>query len=105
MRPRSRPAAPRSALRGAQPARQILDQVVGVLEPDRKADRARGDPRLGERRVAHAEMRRARRMDHERLGVADVGEVRKNPEGLDETPARRAIALEAEAENGTAAAR
>ena len=35
------PCPPRAA-----PATQVLDQVVGILEADRQADRALGDPRL-----------------------------------------------------------
>jgi hypothetical protein len=67
-----------AALRGAQRLAEIVDQVAGILEPDREPDHAprRRPPRL-ERRGIHLLMRGAGRMDHQRLGVADIGEVRE----------------------------
>ena len=76
-----------------------------MLETDRKPHGPRRDARRGERRVVHAEVRRRRGMDHQRLGVADVGEVRKERERLDESPSGIASALELEGEDRAAAAR
>jgi len=50
-------------------------------------------------RRAHLLMRRARGMDDERLGVADVSEVARELERLDELAAGWAPALEAEADD------
>src|SRR3546814_12141924 len=44
-------------------------------------------------------MRRARRVQHQRLGVADIGEMRKELERLDEPGARGAAAFDAEADH------
>src|SRR5207245_6384677 len=84
---------------------EIFDQVVRVFEADRQADRARADARFRERRVAHAKVRGARRVDHQRLRIADVGEVRKNSQRLDKAPAGGPVALQVEAEYRAAAAR
>ena len=88
-----------------QGALQVVDQVVGILEPDRQPDRARRDAGLRERRIVHAEVRGRRRMDHQRAAVADVGQVREELQRLDERRALRARALEVEAEHRAAAAR
>ena len=44
-------------------------------------------------------------MDHQRLGIADVGQMREDAQGLDELASRRPAALEGKAEHGTGAAR
>ncbi len=41
-------------------------------------------------------------MDNQRLGIANVGKMRKNTQGLDKAPPGGAITLEVEAEHGTA---
>src|SRR5205085_8301287 len=76
-----------------------------MLEADRQAYRSRRDARGRKRSIVHAEVRRRRRMDHERFRVADVGEVREERKGLDELAARIAPALELEGEDRTRAAR
>src|SRR5262245_57011498 len=87
-----------SGFRGAQAAREVFDQVVWILQADRETHRAGPDSGAEEVRVAHAEVRGARRVDHQRLGVADVREVREDPQGIDEAPAGFAAAREIEAE-------
>ena len=52
-----------------------------------------------ERGLVQAAVRRRGRVDHERLGVADVGEVRAQLAGLDEAPAGLAAALDAEGQD------
>ena len=95
----------RGPLRGLQRRLQVGDQVVRVLQADRQPDRARPDAGGGERRVVHAEVRRRRRMDHQRAAVADVGQVREQLQRLDEGDALRARAAQVEAEDRAAAAR
>ncbi len=63
---------------------QILGQVLRILEADRQANGALGNAGLRQVLGGHPEMRRRRRVDHQRLGVADVGEVRKEIQRLDE---------------------
>jgi hypothetical protein len=58
-----------------------------------------------QRRIGHAEMRGRCRMDHQRLGVADVGQVREHAQRFDELAAGAAATLECEAEHRAGAAR
>src|SRR6185437_3453540 len=81
------------------------DEIGRVLEADRKPYRAFGDAGAGEVGSAHAEVRCRRRMDDERLRVADVGEVREQAQRLDEPATLLARAAQIEAEDRTAAAR
>ena len=71
-------------LRGLQRALEVVDQIVGVFEADRQADRAFGDAGCGERGGVHAEVRGRGRVDHERTGVADVRQMREQRERFDE---------------------
>src|SRR5512144_1384164 len=95
----------RCLARGVERAAQVLDQVVRMLEADRKADHAFGDPGLRELVRRHPEVRRRRRMNDERRRIAHVSEVREEPERLDELPPLRARPPELEAENGSATLR
>src|SRR5260370_31334169 len=52
-----------------------------------------------ELRRVHLLVRGARRMDHQGLGVADVGEVAREPQAFDELVSRRAPALDAAADD------
>src|SRR5260370_35378861 len=56
-----------------------------------------------ELRRVHLLVRGARRMDHQGLGVADVGEVAREPQAFDELFSRRAPALDAAADDRTPA--
>ena len=76
-----------------------------ILEADRQPDRAFGDAGAPQLLGRHPEMRRRRRMDDQRLRVADVGEMREDPQRLDEAPSLLARAAQVEAEHGAAAAR
>src|SRR6516164_5922610 len=60
----------RHFLRGAQCLRQVVDDVVGVFEPDGEAYHVLADAGGGERGGIELLMRGARGMDDERLGVA-----------------------------------
>ena len=71
---RCRPAAQPPA--GREPAPEVPDQVVRVLEADAETHHVLADARRGEGLVVEPAVRGRRRVDHERLGVADVGEVR-----------------------------
>jgi hypothetical protein len=88
-----------------QRAAQIFEQIVGVLQSDRKANRPFGDAGFLEVVRRHPEMRRRGRMDDERLGVADIGEMGKELERLDEASSLFARRFEIETEYGTRAAR
>ena len=65
-------------LRGGERLAEVVDQVLRVLQPDRQADRSSPMPALASPRRSSAEVRGAGRVDHQRLGVADVGEVRED---------------------------
>ena len=56
-RPPTRSSISSAPSRRLQRALQVVDQVVGILEADRQADRARADAGLRQRRVVHAEVR------------------------------------------------
>src|SRR5713226_4600589 len=75
-------------LRSPKRAREVLDQITGMLEADREPHGSRRDAGGRERSIVHAEVRRRRRMDHERFRVADVGEMREERERLDELASR-----------------
>ena len=64
---------------------------LGLLEPDRKPDHVLADARGRELRGVHLLMRRARGMDDQRLGIADIGEMRDEPQRFDEFAARRRV--------------
>ena len=51
---------------------QILDHIVGMLEPARQPHQAVADAELGARRRRQALMRRGRRMGDQALGVAEI---------------------------------
>src|SRR5579863_262084 len=83
-------------LRGAQRLPEILDDIGCGFEPDRNPDQFLADAGGSERGLVHLLMRRARRMDHQRLGVTDIGEMARQPHRLDEFSTGRASALDAE---------
>src|SRR5262249_38387561 len=63
------------ALRGAQRLGKIVDNVSRRLDADREPHEILADAGGGQLRCVHLLMCGARRMDHERLRVADIGEV------------------------------
>src|SRR5262245_12910850 len=92
-------------LRSVERATQVFDEVVRILQADREPDRARADPGRRERGIVHPEVRRRGGMDHERLRVADVGEMREHAQAFDKTAPGRPTAPEREAEDRAAAPR
>src|SRR5437667_12344887 len=76
----SRTASASTFLRSIKRPGKILDQIVRIFQADGKAYRAFGNARCAQRRLVHAVMRGSGRMDHQRLGIADVGKVRKHLE-------------------------
>src|SRR3546814_10384422 len=76
---------PRSVLlRGPQRLAKVGGDVVGILEAYREADHVLADAGRLKLLRGHLLVRGAGRMDHQRLGVADVGEMRGEAAGLDE---------------------
>src|ERR1041385_4972793 len=63
-------------LGNAQSLIEIVDDVAGRLQADRKAHQILPYARGLEGRTIHLGMGGARRMDHQRLGVAHIGEMR-----------------------------
>src|SRR5271165_486804 len=55
-----------------QRRQHVLDDVVGMLEPDREAYQAVADTEFGALRRSKPLMRRRRRMRDEALGVAEI---------------------------------
>ncbi len=98
----SRMSAP---LRGAERLFEIGDDVLRPFEPHRQPHHVLADPGLGELLGAHLAMRGAGGMDDQRLGVADIGEMARKPQRLDEARPRRPSALDAEGDDRAGAAR
>ena len=71
--------------------------VVGVLAADRDPHQVLAHARGLEVVGAHLLVGGAGRVDDQGLGVADVGEVRRQPDGLDEPPTGFSAAHHAEA--------
>src|SRR5271156_1657280 len=61
-------------LRGPERLRQVFENVVGLPQPHREPDHVLADPRGGELLGAQLLVRGAGGMDHQGLGIADVGE-------------------------------
>ncbi len=80
---------------------QVVDDVIGVFDPDRHANVLGAD--TGTTLLVGVELlvRGAGRVDDECFGIADVGQVRAEFAGVDELFARFHSALDAEAENRT----
>src|SRR5579863_6803688 len=72
-----------SLLRGAQRPREIVDNVADRIQAHGNADQLLANASGGERRCIHLLMCGARRMNHQRFGVADIGEMAREPHGLD----------------------
>src|SRR5579859_6126817 len=92
-------------LRCPQRLSEILDDVLGLLAADREPDHVLADARHLELLRAHLLMRGAGGVDHQRLGVTDIGEVRDQSHAVDEARARAAAPLDAEAHHGARALR
>ena len=73
-----------------------------ILEADREPHGPGPDARRTQCRIVQTEMGGGRRMDDERFGVTDIGEMREQPERLDELAARRSTAADLEGEDGAA---
>ena len=71
-------------LRSAQRLAKSADDVAGRFQADGKAHHVLADAGRGELLRVHLLVRGARGMDDERLGVADVGEVARELQRLDE---------------------
>src|SRR6478609_6969838 len=83
-------------VRAREPLLEIPDQVVDVLDADRKPDRAGANARRLELVLLELAMRGARGMDDQALRVADVGQVRPQRHAADEVLARLTAAFELE---------
>ena len=70
-----------------------------MFQPDREPDHVVAQAHGGELRLAQLQMRGRGRVDHQRLGVADIGQVRGEPARLDEPRTRNAPAFDAEADD------
>src|SRR3569832_2796263 len=55
-----------------QRRRQILDQIIRMLEPGREANESFAEPERGAHLRLQALMRRGGRMRHETLGIAEI---------------------------------
>merc|ERR1719231_230588 len=83
---------------------EVSLQVVEVLKANTATDHVRQHARSGLLLRAELLVRGARGVDHERLRVADVGEVRGELECIEELHTGLVPALDAEAEHGAEAA-
>src|SRR5208283_2390005 len=92
-------------LRGAQRLPEIVNDIVRSLQAHRETHQFLADAGGGKRRGVHLLMRGARRMDDQRLGVADIGEMTCEPHRFDEFASGGAPALDAEADDRSGALR
>ena len=84
---------------------QILYQIGRVFQAHGQSDQSFGDACCLQCGGIHAVMRGAGRVDHQGLGVADIGQVRDQFQSFDETLPGRPAAFHAEAEHGADALR
>src|SRR5690349_5567781 len=84
---------------------EVPEDVVEALQPDRQSHHVRRHAGLLLLLFVELAVRGRRRMDHQRLGVADVGEVAHEGERLDELHAGVEAALDAECEERSRALR
>ena len=86
-------------LRSTQGLRQVGGDVAGGFEANGEAHHVFADAGRGELLRIHLLMRGAGRVDDERLGVANIGEVAGKLQRLDEFAPRRPAALDAKADD------
>ena len=79
--------------------RKVGDDVVYVLDADGDADHVLAHARCLLLRLRELLVGGGRRVDHQSLGVADVGELRRQAEGVDELGAGAEATLDAEGEH------
>src|SRR5580700_10316269 len=60
---------------GRERLAQIVGEIAGVLEPNRQPHQLLADAGLRQVLAAHLLVRRAGRMNDQRLGIADVGKM------------------------------
>ena len=89
-------APPSALLRGAQRLFEVGDDVGSRLEADRQPDQVLADPGGGELFGVHLLMGGRSGMDHQRLRVADIGQMAGELQRLDELAPRRPAAPDAE---------
>ena len=87
-------------MRGPQGLVEVRDDVFYVFDSDREADVFRADARRRLLLAAQLLVRRGGRMNHQRLRVADVGQVAGEFDAVDELHAGGLAALDAEADDG-----
>ena len=75
------------------------------FDPDRQTHHVFADSGGGELRGAHLLVRRARRVYDQRLGIADIGQMTREPQRFDELRPGRPAALDAEADHRTRSVR
>src|SRR3954470_20845688 len=91
-------------LRLLQRRREILDQIVGMLEPGGEADEALADAERGAVLRLEALVRRRRGMGDETLGVAEIVRDLRELELVEHAERRRLATLDLEADQRRAAA-
>src|SRR5450756_1575523 len=79
----------------------VGDDIFGRLDTDRETHEIVAHARLELLLRGELRVRGGRRMDDQRLGVADVGHVREQPRALHEAATGLAAALDAEADHRT----
>src|SRR6267143_6793246 len=87
----------------AQRLLQIGDQIFLVLDADRQPYHVRCCARLDLRGIVELAVCRRRRVNHQRTGVADIGEMRKQFQVRHQVDAGLIAALEAEGEHRASA--
>src|SRR5690606_35135729 len=91
--------------RGLQRLREVLDEVVDVLDTGRDADQPRRDPRCPQALLAELRVRGAGRVGDAGLRVAEVHQPRGELQRVEERLAGLDAAVELDVEHGAGAAR
>src|SRR6476661_6117551 len=92
-------------LRNTERLAKVVGDVDDGFDPDRQSYQFLPDARGLELGSIHLLVGGAGRMDHQRLGVADIGQMADHAQGLDEFLAGWPAAPDSEADDGARAAR
>src|SRR4051794_21178842 len=91
-------------LRKSEGLAEVVDDVGGGFDADRQPHQFLTDACGLKLCSIHLLMRGAGRMNNQRLGIADIGQMTDQAQAFDELPARRAAALDSEADDRSRAA-
>src|SRR5262249_49649353 len=86
-------------LRGRQGLIEIPQEIIEALQPNGNADHIRAEASRDLLLIGQLLMRCAARVNHQAFGVAHIGQMRVNLDGLDKTPSSGATTFNAKGKN------